>query len=326
MGCEDMTKIYTGRKIAIFTDAHGLLEPVEAALRDIASRGVSEIYSLGDNICDGPDSLGVVKLLSENGVKSVAGNAEEYIRIGVEPFRSYIESGSYREKEVDKTRKQLGEEGIKIIEKYLHTYEVELGGKQIGLCHFGNDVRIDFDKRSTWSYQYGFDYFVTGKRYDKDISRQFAYTASQEQIDLIRKYGSGDMSKNPENGGFVSAYNEPMFPTGTLGVGKNLNVFDDVFQGHVHFKLEDPTKETNFHTLRAVGMGYRNDPIDSASYVLLSEYEDPDTSEKEFDIEEILVTYDREKMVYKVLNSYGPYSRIAKFISVTEEEKSKFSK
>ena len=41
---------YTGRKIAIFTDAHGLYEPTLAALQDMKARGITEIYSLGDNI------------------------------------------------------------------------------------------------------------------------------------------------------------------------------------------------------------------------------------------------------------------------------------
>lgn len=38
--------LYTGREIAIFTDAHALLEPTKAALEDIDRRGIREIYSL----------------------------------------------------------------------------------------------------------------------------------------------------------------------------------------------------------------------------------------------------------------------------------------
>ena len=40
---------YTGRQIAIFADIHGLLEPAVAVLEDIKRRGITEIYSLGDN-------------------------------------------------------------------------------------------------------------------------------------------------------------------------------------------------------------------------------------------------------------------------------------
>ncbi len=319
-----MNKIYTGRQVALFTDIHGLLEPIEAILDDIKRRGINIVYSLGDNIIDGPDSFNVVKLLELNGVKCIAGNTEEYIRIGIEPFCSYMNSN--REKEINSVKQQLGEEGIRIINGYSHTYEFELGGKKIGLCHFGNDVRIDFERRSTWSYQMGFDFLGTGERFDKNISKQFEYTSSKEQIEEIKKYGSMDNTLNPYFKGYMSAYNDPMFPTSIPGVGKKLEVFDDVFQGHVHFKLEDLNNSTNYHTLRAAGMGYRNDPTDSASYVILKEYIDSETDKKDFEIEEILVTFDREKMVYKVLSSRSINSRIAKFISITNDEKIKYIK
>ena len=34
-----------GRKIGIITDAHGLLEPTKAALEDMQSKEITEIYS-----------------------------------------------------------------------------------------------------------------------------------------------------------------------------------------------------------------------------------------------------------------------------------------
>ena len=316
-----MTKTYTGKKVAIFTDAHALLEPVEAALDDIKKRGITEIYSLGDNIGDGPDPLGVLKALQDNGVKSIAGNAEEYITLGIDPFISYMEK---RKKEVERTRKLIGEEGKRIISTYSHSYELFLGGKKIGLCHFGNDVRIDFDVHSTWSYQSHFDLMGTGERFNSQASKQFEYTASKEQIERIREIGTGDRASISYYGGYLSAYNEPMFPTGQPGIGKKLTVFDDVFQGHVHFKLEDPTEQTNYHTLRAVGMGYRNDPINTASYVILNEFIDQETGKKGFDIEEVLVEFDREKMIYKVINDTTLDSRMIIFTSATPEEINKF--
>ena len=39
--------IYTGRKVAIFTDTHAMYEPTIAILVDIRFRGISDIYSLG---------------------------------------------------------------------------------------------------------------------------------------------------------------------------------------------------------------------------------------------------------------------------------------
>ena len=320
-----MNKIYTGRKVAIFTDAHGLLEPVEAALEDIKSKGINEIYSLGDNIGDGPDALGVVKTLYDNGVKSIAGNAEEYIRLGLEPFASYMMRED-RIKDVERTKNQLGKEGIELVKKMKHSYELHIGGKKVGLCHFGNDVRIDYWDRSTWTYQTYFDYLKTGVRYDKKASKQFSYTASRKQINEILKLGRGENSLNKANLGFKSAYEEPMFPReDNPHIGQKLEVFDDIFQGHVHFKLEDPGK-TNFHTLRAVGMAYRKDPIDTASYVILDEYIDVDNAKKGFDIKEVLVEYDRDKMVYKILNEMDDSTKLEKFVSVTDEERNRLGR
>lgn len=53
------------RKIAIFTDAHALLEPTQAALEDMYRRGITEIYSLGDNIGVGPNPSEVIDLLED---------------------------------------------------------------------------------------------------------------------------------------------------------------------------------------------------------------------------------------------------------------------
>ena len=49
-------------------------------------------------------------------------------------------------------------------------------------------------------------------------------------------------------------------------------------------------------------------------YVILNEKTDG------FDIEEILVKYDREKMIYSILNCTSPDQTIWKFINLTEAE------
>ena len=67
--------MYTGRKIGIITDLHGLYEPLIAALDSMKKRGITEIYSLGDNIGDGPNPKEAMLLLKEYGVISVLGNA-----------------------------------------------------------------------------------------------------------------------------------------------------------------------------------------------------------------------------------------------------------
>ena len=58
------------RKIAIFTDIHGLYEPLEAIIKDIKQRGIKEVYSLGDNIGIGPNPKEVMDLLLESNVSN----------------------------------------------------------------------------------------------------------------------------------------------------------------------------------------------------------------------------------------------------------------
>ena len=294
---------YTGRQIAIFTDIHGLLEPLEAILNDIKLQGITEIYSLGDNIGEGPNPLEVIKLLEENGVISIAGNAEEYVRLGIESF-PYVNPD-----DCDWTYNQLGEEGKEIVSKYKRSIELNLGGKKIGLCHFANDIRFNFNAHSTWSYQSHFN-LQNGNQIYKDSSEQFKYTNSEEEKDFLNKAITRDGS-SPFNRGIISSKEEPLFN------GKTIDEFDVIIQGHVHWKLYDENQNTKFYTIRAAGLAYRENPINSASYVILKER----TNNQGFDIEERLVTFDREKMVESVLNSTNRDNRIQRFISITEEER-----
>lgn len=305
---------YTGRQIAILTDSHGLLEPTEAALKSMAKRGISEIYSLGDNIGDGPNPLEVLELLRQYNVKSIAGNAEEYQILGIEPFSSYFtdkKKRNYLWTKLRLTEKEMGQ-----ILLFPHFFELSLGNKKIALCHFANDVRFDYDSNSTWSYQRNFDYDDSGERYSKNASNQFRYTNSEEQkkkIDVqILKMGENSLYAR----GLVSAKNEPLFG------GKTVDEYDAIIQGHVHWKLTDVGEngKPTFYTVRAVGMAYRKDPVNTASYIILKEHD------KGFDIEEVLVEYDRDKMVYNILSCDNPYSPIKMFTCISKEEEKKFGK
>ncbi len=296
-----------GRKIAIFTDAHALLEPTQAALEDIQKRGITEIYSLGDNIGLGPNPKEVIDLLEEYGVKSVAGNSEEYVLLGTEPFRSYFHAT--KQKSYLWTLSKLNEEQIGVISAYPKSIELLIGGKHLALCHFANDVRIDFDERSTWSYQSYFDDLNDGKQVINNASNQFQYTNSLEQLDeierQIEKYGVD----SPFVRGYLSARDNPLFAK------KRVDFFDAVIQGHVHWKLYDEETKTKFYSIRAVGMAYRHDPIDTASYVVLTE------KENDYDLEEVLVRFDREKMEYNILSSDSPDSTIQRFTNMSGKKR-----
>jgi hypothetical protein len=71
-----------------------MYEPTLAVLEDIRRHGITEIYSLGDNVGLGPNPSEVFDLLEEYGVVSVAGNSEYYNTLGTKPFTYF-----YPEKE-----------------------------------------------------------------------------------------------------------------------------------------------------------------------------------------------------------------------------------
>ena len=295
---------YTGRQIAILTDIHGLLEPTEAILDDIKRRGITEVYSLGDNIGEGPNPLEVVTLLENSGVKSIAGNAEEYVRLGIAPF-PYVEDDSCLW-----TLEKLGEEGKGIVTLYPRFIELMVGGQKVGLCHFANDVRFNFSAHSTWTYQRYFDYAKTGERNRDNASSQFAYTNSPDERRFLAEHIKPSNINSPYMQGMVSAYREPLFN------GRLIELYDAIIQGHVHWKLYDQNDKTKFYTIRAAGIAYRNDPVDTASYIILREK----TNNQGFDVEEILVRYDRDKMVCTILNCTIPSDKMIRFTAISNEE------
>jgi len=289
---------YTGREIAIFTDVHGLHIPLQAALEDIKKRGILEIYSLGDNIGVGPESGKVIDLLEQYGVKSVAGNTEDYFNLGYEAF-SYFKKYPYKADMYDWTRTQLDQRQLGIIEAYPHFYELVVGGEKIALCHFANDVRCDYTLYSTWSYQRNFSYGA-------DAWQQFLYTNSDAQKERINSEIERLGEDNPVARGFVSARNEPLFD------GKSVDSYDHIFQGHVHFRMYEEGGKTKFHTIRGLGIAYdKNEPIDCAHYVILKEK----TNNRGFDVEKVFVKFDRKSMECSIKSSDGDMYEIERFTS-----------
>ena len=265
------------RQIAIFTDVHGLLEPLMAILEDIKKRGITEIYSLGDNIGVGPNPNEVLDLLEEYNVQSVAGNAEYYTTIGVEPFLNYFGFGKIANQKW--TDKQLSAKNLHKLSLYPASIELVIGNKNVALCHFANDVRIDYMIHSTWTYQ-------DELKYGENAYEQFDYTNSNEQKkDILR---NKDKEK-PFYKGFKSSYQDPLFK------GKYVSEFDAIFQGHVHFKSVCQSPTTTFYT---IGMAYKKENI--ASYVIVHEKTDG------FIVEEVLVPFDRERMLKSVDDSDMP--------------------
>ena len=314
------------RKIAIFTDSHSLYEPTEAILEDIKRRGITEIYSLGDNVGLGPNPREVLELLEEYNVTSLAGNYEDTLNLGTSPFESYIN----HEKIVNMkwTKSKLNEQQLEKIRKLPHFVNLELGDTKVGLCHFSNDVRCDFMSHSCLFYVRNMQ--MNGRGY-----KQFAYTNSREHLEEIALYlgFNPESFKNAKNSteclnllrsyvidnkekfdskpnllGYVSYVLDPLF----CKDGKLLttNDYQLVVQGHAHFQFDEETPLTRFYSVRGAGMGYDSmNPFskDMAEYIILEE------NEAGVDIEVVNVSYDREKMLNAILASESPSPTIMKY-------------
>lgn len=276
--------IYTGREIALFTDSHSMYESTIEILEDIRKRGITEIYSLGDNIGLGPNPIEVFDMLEYYKVKSVSGNSEYYNTLGIAPFSSYFDTAKTENQLW--TEEKLGSKRIEIMKSWAPSLDIKVGDKNIGLCHFINDIRWDFDKQNTWSYQRD---FVKGVN-----SKQFLYTNSEEakaELERLSRKFNGDMAK-----GVIDAIKHPIFD------GKRVTNYDAILQGHVHFPFEDYIENTNIHTLRGVSVGFRNDRKDTACYYILREKKDGT-----FDIEKKLIRYNRHQLLENIYSSSLPH-------------------
>lgn len=245
-------------------------------------------------------------LLEKYHVKSISGNSEEYIRLGIEPFSSYFHGSKIASAKW--TKSKLNEKQIGTINLFPQSILLTVGGEKVALCHFANDVRCDFNMNSTWSYQ-------DALKRNLEAYKQFLYTnsdAQKEEIEyMIGKYGLD----NPYVQGFVSARQEPLFD------GKQMSYFDAIIQGHVHFKFYESTGPTEIYTIRAAGMLYESPEKNDASYVILKEK----TNNQGFDYEEVFVNFDREQMINSVLSSDNPNRKeIEKFTSISDEERRNF--
>lgn len=288
---------YTGRKIAIFSDLHGLLEPLEAIIDDIKRRKINEVYSLGDNIGVGPSPCEVIDMIEYYNIKSVAGNAEEYCILGIEPYIMSFNRDKLLSQEW--TYSKLGKIRLDYITNLYHSYDLNIGGNKIALCHFANDIRTDYYLHGTIKYLKN---IKSGEAY-----RQFLYTNSREHLDNIkyniRKFGID----NPKMKGYVSARDYPIFD------GKKVDNYDVIIGGHVHRNLYEKGNNTEFYSIRAVALHFDDDPIDLAFYIILHEK----TNNMGFDIERVYVSFDREKMECTINKSDEPTGKIKKLVKMT---------
>lgn len=291
-----MYKKYTGRKIAIFSDVHGLLEPLEAIIDDIKRRNIAEVYSLGDNIGVGPSPCEVIDMLEYYNIKSVAGNAEEYCTLGIEPYIMSFNRDKLLSQEW--TYSKLGKIRLDYIRNLYQSYDLNVGGKEIALCHFANDIRTDY-------YLYSIEKYLSNLS-SGEAYKQFLYTNSREHLHNIKYNISKFGVDNPKMRGYVSARDYPIFN------GKTVDNYDAVIGGHIHRNLYEKGNNTEFYSIRAVALHFDDDPIDLAFYIILHEK----TNNMGFNMERIYVPFDREKMEYTINRSNEPTGKIKKLVKM----------
>ena len=270
---------YTGREIAIFTDVHACLEPLISVINDIKKRNIKEVYSLGDNIGFGVNPKEVLDLIIDNNITMINGNAEDYVVMGLDPYTDYL----YGERidSANWTKSKLTEEQIDFLNSNKHSIDLIVGTNKIGLCHFANDVRFDYRERGTRAYQEAY-------KNNDNPNKQFLYTNSDEQIKKLEYYSK---MKESIYDGYKSAYVNRLFN------GKKVTYYDEIIEGHVHFKLYSDTSNISVRTLRAMAMGYsKEEKDDEAYYIILKE------KDIGYDIEEVYVKYDRKSMMEKINN------------------------
>ncbi len=169
------------KKIAILPDPHSLYEPTLAILEDARKEGITEIYSLGDNIGTGPNPGEVVDLLENYNVKSVLGNHELYTLLGTKSFEKHLrDTGATEEAENNSrwTRAHLSDKQLETIRNYPEQIVLDVGGKKVLLKHSVNDFNTG-------------NIVINPDNYDKIFQGHIHLAMEEGKIETLRGAGIG---------------------------------------------------------------------------------------------------------------------------------------
>ena len=92
--------------VAVFGDAHGHAEALEAVVRDADAAGAEQLWSLGDMVGGGPDPERVVALTRERCAVALVGNHDYGATGSVDPLR-FGEPGSAAVRSIELARERL---------------------------------------------------------------------------------------------------------------------------------------------------------------------------------------------------------------------------
>ncbi|MBN1969839.1 MAG: metallophosphoesterase family protein [Candidatus Delongbacteria bacterium] len=122
------------RRFAVFTDIHGNIEALKAIYSDIISRGISEIYHLGDAIAIGPEPKLTMDFILSNKIIPLKGNHEIYYTDIVNTGTTNVPSGELiHQKWVAEV---MGDAYYETICNLDYEIELDTEGVKIHLCHY----------------------------------------------------------------------------------------------------------------------------------------------------------------------------------------------
>ena len=201
------------RKVAILTDLHGLFEPTLAILEDARRKGITEIYSLGDNIGTGPNPKEVLELLDEYDVKSIKGNHELYVIDGVDKMQEHFKSyAAYDEalKNSIWTKNNLTDSQKDAISKYPDRIELTIGSKKVLLCHSIKDYNSE-------------KVLVNTNDYDEIFQGHIHFENQDGNVTTVRGAAIGGNSDNYNQAYYLTLEE---LPNGGYTIEKNIIEYD----------------------------------------------------------------------------------------------------
>ena len=291
-----MSVKYTGRRIAIISGCYGLIEPLEAIFNDIKHLGITEIYSLGNNIGYGPDSSVVIDMIEYAGIKSVVGEFEKYCILGDIPYDVSMRDDVLRTKE--RVITEIGGRRIDFISGFPYSYDLEVGGKNIGLCCFADDIRIG-ESLDT-------EVFLKNVS-DPSFYQRFFMTNSKSERNMIECR----MDRRGYSKTLASVLEKPIFS------GEQVGFYKAIIQGNIdidkHFYCS--SGGVDFYTFGSV-ISFDNDMGKNiASYTILHERR----AGGGFDVERRSVLYNRYDMEKAIVNAGRRCGKVRKLFKKSQD-------
>jgi predicted phosphodiesterase len=126
-------------RVALVSDAHGNAVGLQAALDDIAQRGVDQIVSLGDVAQGGPQPAECLDLVRAAGARTVMGNSDAFM---LDPNASKEPVTERHLVQLDWSLARLAPEHLEYLASFEPTVELDLGGVTL-LCFHGTPRDYD---------------------------------------------------------------------------------------------------------------------------------------------------------------------------------------